>query len=336
MTDCSKKNILITGATGFIGYALCRRFHQEGWQVRGAVRSLTDQNRLPEGVRAAPVGGIGQNTAWAPALAGVEIVVHLAARTHVTHEIERDPLAAYRLINVAGTEHLARMAADSGVRRFIYLSSVKVNGEGRAEPYSVQDVPAPEDPYGISKWEAEQVLHQIAEKTGMEISIIRPPLVYGPRVKGNFLALLKAVDHGMLLPFSCIRNQRSLIYLENLVDAIICCVAHQKAAGKTFLVSDGKDISTPELIRQLAEALGRRARLVPLSVTIIRILAKLLHRSSLAERLVGSLTIDSTTILKELNWSPPHTLKEGLGATAEWFKKQQETQITRGRNAAKR
>jgi nucleoside-diphosphate-sugar epimerase len=315
--------VLISGATGFIGNALCQRMIHEGWQVRGAVRSLSDQARLPAGVEAVPVGSIGPDTVWAHALADVDIFVHLAARTHVTREVDVDPLKACRMINVAATERLARAAAAARVKRFIYLSSVKVNGEGRAEPYTERDMPAPEDPYGISKWEAEQALHRIAEETGMEIVVIRPPLVYGPRVKANFLALINVVRRGIPLPFAGVRNRRSLLYLGNLVDAIITVCIRPKAAGQTYLVSDGADVSTPELIRRIAVVFGRPARLFSLSPHFLRLAGRLLGKTSAIERLLGSLAVDSSKIQRELEWKAPSTMEQGLQETARWFETQQ-------------
>lgn len=316
------KRVLLTGATGFIGTALSIRMLHEGWQVRGAVRSLSDQGRLPSGVEAVSVGSIGPDTVWAHALAGVDIVVHLAARTHVTREVDVDPLVAYRMINVAATERLAHAAAAAGVKRFIYLSSVKVNGEGRAEPYTERDTPAPEDSYGISKWEAEQALHRIAAETGMEIVILRPPLVYGPGVKANFLKMMKIITKGLPLPLASVANKRSLIYVGNLVDALTACVVHPAAAGQTYLVSDGEDVSTPDLIRRTATALDLPARLFPVPASFMRLAGKLSGKSDVVNRLTGSLTIDNAKIRRELGWKPPFTLEEGLAETARWFKSQ--------------
>lgn len=313
------KKTLITGATGFIGKALCLRMLRENWQVLGAVRTLSDQERLPLGVKAVPIGSIGPDTLWNSSLERVDIVVHLAARTHVTREMHDDPLKAYRSINVEGTARLAREAAASGVKRFLYLSSVKVNGEGRALPYSELDMPAPEDPYGISKWEAEQVLHSIEKETGMEVVIIRPPLVYGPGVKANFLALLRAINRGLPLPLSRIQNRRSLIYVGNLVDAIVACVTYQSAAGKTYLISDGEDVSTPELIRKISTSLERPVRVAPFPIQLMRLVGKLSGKSSAIDRLIGSLIIDSSKIQQELNWRPPYTMAQGLKETTEWF-----------------
>lgn len=314
--------VFITGATGFIGNALCRRMLQEGWQVRGAVRTVSDQERLPTGIEAVPIGSIGPDTIWAPSLAGMDIVVHLAARTHVTREIGQEPLQAYRSINVEGTERLARSAASVGVKRFIYLSSVKVNGEGKEGPYTELDATAPEGAYGISKGEAEQVLQRIAEETGLEIVILRPPLVYGPGVKANFLRLMQIVDWRIPLPFSNIHNSRSMIYLDNLVDAIMKCCIRREAAGSTYLVSDGEDVSTPELIRRIAASLDRKAYLFPMPEGVMRCAGKLTGRISAVDRLLGSLTVNTAKIQNELSWVPPSTMEQGLKITAEWFRKQ--------------
>lgn len=231
-----------------------------------------------------------------------------------------DPLSAFRQINVAGTERLARMAAINGVKRFVYVSSIKVNGEGCEKPFTEHDIPAPDDPYGVSKWEAEQTLHKVADDTGLEVVILRPPLVYGLEVKANFLSLLKLFDRAIPMPLSSINNLRSLICVENLVDAIITCITHPKAVGQTYLVSDGKDVSTPELIRRAAAALGRPARLFPFPPSLMRFVGKLFGKSDAVERLIGSLTIDSSKIRRELGWKPPYTMEQGLKETAEWFK----------------
>jgi len=322
MENLLRRRVLVTGATGFVGAAICRRMHLDGWQIRGAVRSVSDHERLPLGVEAVTVGSIGPDTEWAQSLADVDIVVHLAARTHVTHEMAIDPLKAYQLINVVGTERLARAAGAANVSRFIYLSSVKVNGEGKPEPYTEENLPAPEDPYGESKLEAEEALQAVSAETGVEVVIIRPPLVYGPGVKANFLHLLKTVHHGTPLPLGRIRNRRSFIYLGNLVDAIAVCISRPEASGRTFLVSDGEDISTPELIRRISISLGKPARLFPFPHHLLCLIAKLTGRSAMANRLIGSLEIDISRIRRELGWSPPYTMEQGLWETATWFKKE--------------
>jgi len=277
---------------------------------------------FPAGVEVVQIESIGAATDWSDALTGVDTVVHLAARVHVMNDISSDPLSAFRQVNVAGTERLARMAAQAGVRRFIYISSVKVNGEGCEKPFTERDIPVPEDPYGVSKWEAEQALQKISAETGLEVVIIRPPLVYGPGVKANFLSLFKIVVRGIPLPLSSIENLRSFIYIGNLVDAIIKCVEHPDAVNKTFLVSDGQDVSTPDLIRRTAKALELPARLFPVPVSFMRLAGKLSGKGGVVNRLMGSLIVDSTKIRRDLGWKPPFTLEEGLAETARWFKRQ--------------
>ena len=310
----------MTGVTGFIGKALCKRVALNGWQVRGTIRSMEQTVVLPTGVEVVQIKSIGRDTDWSDALFGVDAVVHLAARVHVMRDVVADPLSAFRLVNVAGTERLARVAAMNGVKRFVFVSSIKVNGEACEKPFTEHDIPAPKDPYGVSKWEAEQVLHKIAEDTGLEVVIIRLPLVYGPGVKANFLSLFKIVDRGIPLPLANVNNHRSLIDLGNLVDAITTCISHPNAAGQTYLVSDGEDVATPELIQRVAAALGRPARLFPFPPSLMRFAGKFFGKSDAVERLLGSLTIDSSKIQRELGWKPPYTMEQGLKETAEWFK----------------
>jgi nucleoside-diphosphate-sugar epimerase len=292
-----------------------------GWQLRGTVRVEEDAVFLPAGLEAIQILSISSDTDWSIVLIGVDVVVHLAARVHVMHDTAVDPLAEFRQVNVAGTERLARMASEAGVRRFIYLSSVKVNGEGNVIPYTEHDTPVPEDPYAISKWEAEEVLQKVSRETGLEVVILRPPLVYGPQVKANFLRMLEVVKRGIPLPLASINNRRSLIYLGNLVDAIITCINHHKAAGQTYLVSDGEEVSTPELIRQVAVALGKPARLFPFPPSFMKLAGSIIGKSDAVERLLGSLVVDSSKIRRELGWMPPYTMEEGLEETAEWFKR---------------
>jgi len=314
-------NLLVTGANGFIGRALCKKMLADGWQVRVAVRGATQMTALPSRVEGMQVGDIGPDTDWSKALNGVDAVVHLAARVHVMNEYSKDSLAAYRYVNMAGTARLARMAAAAGVRRFVYLSTVKVNGEGKAAPYTEKDDPEPTDPYGTSKWEAEKVLYEIADQTSMEMVVLRPPLVYGPSVKANFLRLLKVVERGIPLPLANVNNLRSLIYLENLLDVIVTCINHPKAAGQTFLVSDGRDLSTPEVIRLIAEAMGRKARLFSFAPIMLKTMGKIIGRSAEIDRLTGSFCVDSSKIRTMLGWNPPYTLEEGIRKTVLWYKK---------------
>ena len=314
------KNILITGAGGFIGRALCVKILAEGRQVRGTFRSESDVSRLPDGVEAVSIRSIGSDTKWDDALTGIDTVVHLAARVHVMDDAYSEPLAEYRKVNVEGTKCLAVASANAGVKRFIFISSIKVNGEGRASAYTEDDDEAPVDPYGLSKWEAEQELHKISDTTGIEVVILRPPLVYGPGVKANFYNLLKILDSGIPLPFAKIDNLRSFIYLDNLIDVIITCINHPRAEGLTFLVNDREEVSTPELIRKIASALGKPARLFSIPPFLIRLAGKFIGKSAAIDRLFGSLTIDSTKIRKELGWKSPYTMEQGLRETAVWYK----------------
>ena len=260
------------------------------------------------------VGNIDGATDWSLVLEGVDMVIHLAARAHVMHDTETDPLTAFRVVNLQGTLNLARQAAASGVKRFVFISSVKVNGES-TEPghaFSEADAPNPQDAYGQSKHEAEQGLRQIAYDTGMEVVIIRPPLVYGPRVKANFAALMRAVQRGWPLPLGAVHNQRSLVALDNLVDLIVTCITHPQAANQTFLLSDGEDLSTPDLIRRMARAMNRPARLLPVPVWALQAGALLLGKGDAVQRLCGNLQVDISKSRTLLGWNPPVSVDEGL------------------------
>lgn len=314
-------NILITGANGFVGRAVCARLLLEGWQVRGVIRSTKQVDSLLVGIEIIKIGSIGTDTDWSDALTGVDAVVHLAARVHVMNDNVAEPLAAFRQVNVAGTERLARIAATNGVKRFVFLSTVKVNGEETENhQFTERDTPNPHDDYSTSKWEAEQALHNISDATGLEIVILRLPLVYGQGVKANFLRLLDMVNKNIPLPLSMVNNKRSMIYIGNLVDVIIKCIEHPKAANETFLVSDGQDISTPELIRMIARVMGKKARLFLCPAPLLKMIGKIAGKSDEIERLTGSLQIDSAKIRRELSWTPPFTMEQGLKETAEWFK----------------
>lgn len=310
------QSVLVTGATGFVGQTLVTALGTQQRQVCRALRETAPGNATADIV----VGDIDPDTDWQPALQGIDCIVHLAARTHVVNEPSTDPLAVYRQINVEATRRLAQQAAAAGVQRFVFLSSIKVNGESTGEhPFSANDAPQPQDAYGISKREAEDVLRQIGAETGMEIVILRPPLIYGPGVKGNFLRLLQAVARGTPLPLASIENRRSLVYVGNLVDAIITCMDSPAAAGKKFLVSDGEDVSTPELIRKLAVALGKSPRLLPCPPALLRCAATLLGKQAAMMRLTGSLVVDSSALRRELGWQPRYSLDQGLNATARWY-----------------
>ncbi|GAB1234036.1 UDP-glucose 4-epimerase family protein [Ferrigenium sp. UT5] len=307
-------SVLVTGANGFVGAALVEKMRERGLASRCAVRAAAQIDGCSESVE---VGGINARTDWRTVLQGIDVVIHLAARVHVMEESAADPLAAFREVNVAGTENLARQAAAAGVKRLVYVSSIKVNGEETAEGHAFRedDVPLPQDPYGISKWEAEQALHRIATETGLEVVIVRPPLVYGPGVKGNFAQMLKVVQRGIPLPLASVHNQRSLVYLGNLVDALLLCATHPAAAGQTYLVSDGEDVSTPELLRRLGKAMGRPARVFLCPPALLKLAGRLTGKSDQVERLLGSLQVDSGKIRRELGWVPPCDLARGLQET---------------------
>ena len=319
-----EKRIFITGADGFVGRALAVYMSTQKHQMIAAVRKphpefarLAEQNKW----MLVSVGDIGPETDWQAALDGVEAIVHLAARVHIMHDIAIDPLAQFRMVNVRGTERLAHMAASAGVRRFIFLSSIKVNGEGTplGQPFTETDSPNPQDAYALSKWEAEQALMKISRETGLEVVILRPPLVYGPEVKANFLRLMQWVAWGVPLPFGATRNRRSLIYIGNLVSAIDACLTHPSAANQTFLVSDGEDVSTSDLIRGLAGEMGRKARLISLPPALLSAVAKMIRKGQEAERLLSSLQVDSSRIRRTLNWQPPYTLQAGIRQTVDWY-----------------
>jgi nucleoside-diphosphate-sugar epimerase len=308
------QKVLVTGASGFVGTALCRALVNTGLAVRRALRT-TDEAAGPDDVA---VGDLGPATAWGAALQGTDAVVHLAARTHALHEA--GALAAYRSVNVMGSEQLARAAAQAGVGRLVFVSSVKVNGERTTNSaFDEASVPQPEDSYGISKREAEDALWKIAAQTGLEIAVLRPPLLYGPGVKGNLRALFDAVARGFPLPFGSIQNRRSLLYVDDLVAAIIACLEHPAARGRSYLVASRECVSTPELVRNIAAALGRPARLLPCPPSLLRAGAALCGRSAAAARLIDSLVVDPSRIELELGWRAVWDLKSGLATTAQWY-----------------
>lgn len=298
--------VLVTGANGFVGKVLCSTLEQMGHTVTRVVRTA-------ETVDEFAVGNIDDQTSWASVLAKpIDAVVHLAARVHVMGDPAADSALLYRNVNTDGTLHLARACAAHGVKRFVLMSTIKVMGEGRDHAYQNADPAQPSGPYAISKWQAEEGLREIAATTRMEVVVLRPPLVYGPGVGANFLSLLTAVHRGFPLPLGAINNRRSLIYLGNLVDAIATCIEHPKAAGKNYLVSDGEDVSTPELVRCIAAAFGRTPRLLSVPEAWLQFAGKLLGKGAAVERLVGSLVVDSTSIEEDLDWTPPYTLQAGL------------------------
>lgn len=311
-------SFLITGANGFIGNHLTAALTQRGFSVKKAVRRYLGNSKVTSDVFA--VGDIGPTTDWGAALEQVDVVVHLAARVHLLKDNAKDSANEYRTTNVLGTERLARQAAASGVRRLVYLSSIGVNGDQSGTAvFTEQDKPSPHDAYSLSKWEAEQTLQSVAKETGLEIVILRPPLVYGPGNPGNFFRLLEIVSSGWPLPLRSIDNRRSLLFVGNLTDAIIRCATHAAASGQVYLVKDGPDISIPELIQRLAELMGRPSRLFAFPSSVLRWLAKVTGRSADADRLMGSLIIDDSKIRSTLGWKPPYSVTQGLKETVAWY-----------------
>lgn len=306
--------ILLTGASGFVGRAVLQQLHQQ-CTVRAVYRSAASvQEPLAAGVEPCFQLDLSASTNWSAALADIDVVIHCAARVHVMHENVANPWAEFRKTNVEGTVALAEQAAAAGVGRFVFISSIKVNGEGTSgRPYTADDPPAPEDAYGRSKAEAEAALWQIAQRTGMEVTIIRPVLVYGPGAKGNFQTLVRWISQGVPLPLGAARsNRRSLVGVDNLVDLIRVCIAHPRAANQVFLVSDGEDVSTAGLLLAIGHALGRPARLITVPQVLLSGLLLLLGRQEIARRLFGSLQVDLQKNRELLAWTPPFTLEQGL------------------------
>ncbi|PYC16864.1 NAD-dependent dehydratase [Pseudomonas jessenii] len=322
----SASTLLVTGGSGFLGGALLRKLAERGeYSLRTAIRR--DSVALPASVLKFNVPDLTATADWQDALAGVDVVVHAAARVHVMDEQAGDPLAEFRLINVDGTLNLARQAVKAGVRRFIYISSVKVNGEstvaGRA--FTADDPFAPTDPYGISKCEAEEALRQLSSSSPMEVVIVRPVLVYGPGVKANFLSMMRWLERGVPLPFGAIDNKRSLVGIDNLIDLIETCFSHPAAANQTFFASDGDDVSTTELLRRIGHALNKPARLMPFPVPLMRLGARLVGKEALAQRLFGSLQVDISKNGRLLGWVPPMSLDQGLSATVRAYLESQKS-----------
>ncbi|SDU77502.1 Nucleoside-diphosphate-sugar epimerase [Pseudomonas sihuiensis] len=305
------KVVLLTGVTGFIGSALVTRLATESrWQV---VASLRGQ-KMPSvpGVKVMPMGEVGPHTDWSMVLEGLDTVVHTAAVAHVRNGGEENQLSRLRQVNVYGALTLARQAAAAGVKRFVFISSIGVNGNINVRPFTALDVPHPVDPYAQSKWEAEQGLWRIQQETGMELVIIRPPLVYGPEAPGNFGSLVRWIGKGIPLPLGAIHNRRSLVGIDNLVDLIVRCIDHPAAANQVFLAGDGRDLSTTELLRLVGDAMGRPARLIPVPAGVLKLSAALLGRKAMAQRLLGSLQVDISQTCETLDWQPPFTVEEGL------------------------
>lgn len=309
--------VLLTGAGGFVGQALSESLAGQRRELRPVVRSECESigGAIPY-----VIGDIGSHTDWSSALVGVDAVVHLASRVHVMSESGGDTDALYRETNTFGTLRLAQQAADAGVKRFVFLSSVKVNGEEREEAYSEDDRPTPIGPYATSKRDAELGLWEIADRSGMEVVVIRPPLVYGPGVKANFLSMMRWLHRGAPLPFGSISNRRSLVSIGNLVDFITTCIDHPAAANETFVVSDGEDLSTTDLLVRLAAALEVKARLVDVPIPVLKLGAMMLGQGAMLRRLCGSLCVDASKANRLLGWSAPLSVDDGLKATADHYR----------------
>jgi UDP-glucose 4-epimerase len=306
--------ILVTGANGFVGSGLCAALAERGINYVAAVRKSNGSGQVT-------VGSLSANTDWTQALSGCDTVIHTAARVHVMQDTSDDPLTEFRLVNVEATLNLARQAADAGVRRFVFVSSIKVNGEETTDtPFRASDTPAPRDPYGQSKLEAENVLFALSRETGLEVTVVRPPLVYGPGVRANFHSLMKLVAKGVPMPLGSIHNRRSMVALDNLVDLLIACTTHPAAAGRVFLVSDNRDVGITELLRMLATAMGRRNVLLPVPARWIAITARLLGKSAAADRLLGSLQVDITSTCQTLSWQPVISMEKALAKTVAPFR----------------
>ena len=306
--------ILVTGANGFIGRAVIADLRSRKIDAVGAVRREPGEGEVE-------VGNIGPDTDWKTALPQVDCIIHTAARVHVMRETTNEPLERYRAVNVAGTVNLARQACEAGASRFIYLSSIKVIGEFTTSgmPFTADNLPNPSDPYATSKREAEDALRSLSRETGLEVVIIRPPLVYGPGVKGNFERMMRWISRGLPLPLGAINNRRSLAGLGNLTDLIMRCIDHPDAANQTLLVCDGEDLSTTALLVRLGDALGTTPRLIPVPESILKSAARLLGKEVIAQRLIGSLQIDITKTRDLLGWQPPYTVDEELRRTARAF-----------------
>jgi nucleoside-diphosphate-sugar epimerase len=324
----NNQSILITGATGFVGSRLAAFLSSQfpEMELRLALRCRPEDLQVPSVLSVGSievVGDINPYTNWSNALIGVDVLIHLAARVHVMKDVALDPLEEYRNANTLATIHLAQEAAKAGVKRFIYLSSIKVNGEETTpgQSYSEDSIPAPIDPYGVSKWEAELGLEKVCAQTGMEFVIIRPPLVYGPGVKANFQKLMGLVAKGLPLPLGAVHNQRSMLALDNLVSFIAEVMTNPLAANQCFLLSDGEDVSTSQLLKLLAKGMDKPSWLIPIPAFILRGLAQVLGASSAADRLLGSLQIDSSKARELLHWQPPLSLEEGIAMAAKVYLK---------------
>jgi nucleoside-diphosphate-sugar epimerase len=311
------RRVLVTGATGFVGQTLCGILARSGYTVRAALRN---DRGVPTGIsEIAVVGDIGAATDWRAALRGMDVVIHVAARAHILGDSSANS-SLYVETNVHGTERLADASAQAGVRRFVLLSSVKVNGEETIErAYTADDEPRPRDAYGTSKWHAEERVREVAKRTGMEAVIVRPPLVYGPGVRANFLRLLRWVDKELPLPLGAIANCRSLVSVWNLCDLLVRLLEHPRAPGRSWMVSDGEDLSTPELIRRIARAMNRHVRLVQVPIGVLTLFGVLTGRRAEVARLCSSLAVNIEHTCSELEWTPPMNVDEAIARTTGWY-----------------
>ena len=310
--------VLVTGANGFIGGHLCAHLSAHGYEVRKAVRRLSPE---PDSFA---VGELGEQTDWSAALEGVEVIVHAAARVHVLHEVVDDPVSEFLGVNVKATQHLARSAAKAGVKRLVFISSIGVLGNYSEAPFSESDQPNPSNIYSMSKWEAEQALRRIADEMELDVVIIRPPLVYGPGVKANFLRLMEHVHQRHPMPFRMIHNARDFVSISNLCHFIEQVMEHPQAANQTYLICDGQAVSTPELISRLATLMGTSARLLPVPDSMLHLGAKLLSKERFYHSVCSSLRIDTRKAREELDWKPAESLQQGLEQTVQWFLTEQQ------------
>lgn len=318
--------VLVTGGNGFLGRFVCRALVEAGHEVRATVRdpATLDRSRpeLKSGCSWIVTRDLAGDFDAQEALAGIQVVVHLAARAHVLHETAPDPLAEFQRVNTTATRNLADLAARARVQRFIFISTVGVNGNQtrKQHPFTETDVPMPHSPYAVSKLLAEEALREKARAAGMEFVILRPPLAYGPGVKGNFLNLIRLIDRGFPLPLASLTNRRSLVSAANLADLIVRCIDHENAADKTFMISDCADLSTADLIKKIAASLGRPARLIPFPPGLLILAAKCAGRYGSLQGLFESLQVDCSHTRSQLCWSPPQSLEEGLAETAHWYR----------------
>jgi len=311
------KRALVTGPNGFVGYLVCNELLKRNHIVRAAQWKA---DYIPKACESSIVGNIDADTDWKLALKDVDTVLHLAARVHVMDDTAADPIPAFRKVNVEGTRRLAECAAKAGVEHFIFVSTIKVHGEATENnPFAEADDASPEEPYSISKWEAEQLLREIEASTDMSVTILRPPLIYGPRVKANFYRLFMMVAKGVPLPFRAVINKRSLLGLSNFADLICRCMEHPAARSETFVLSDGNDLSTPDLVRKIGCALEKKPRLIAVNPYVLRMLGYISGKYNVVKRLTESLEIDSSKVQRMLDWKAPFSIDDELARTAEWY-----------------